>query len=114
MSFSFLVRPQNIGVSPRLEEGVTEGTRIDFKCSVQQVKPRPKIYWRIGEEGPIHNGSQNDNITPHPNGTFSIQSFYQWQAKHEDDSKWLYCIITLDGKHDEVLGKEKTRISVLC
>ena len=113
MSFSFPVRPQNIVVSPRLNEGVKEGT-INLTCSVQQVKPQPKIYWQIGDEGPMHNGSDTDSVTKHPNGTFSIQSSYQWQAKHEDDSKSLYCIITLDGDHKEVLGKEKTRISVLC
>ncbi|KAK2184370.1 hypothetical protein NP493_268g00000 [Ridgeia piscesae] len=107
MSFSFPVRPQNIVVSPRLNEGVKEGT-INLTCSVQQVKPQPKIYWQIGDEGPMHNGSDTDSVTKHPNGTFSIQSSYQWQAKHEDDSKSLYCIITLDGDHKEVLGKEKT------
>ena len=114
MQLSLPVRPKNIVLLPRLEHALKEDTYVNITCSVQQVKPRPKIFWRVGDTQLMQNGSRADNLTEHQNGTFSVQSWYKLELKRQNNGKFLKCVVVQDGNREKVLGIEKTRITVHC
>ena len=118
MPFYLPVRPENIALLPSLlpslQQGLREHTHVDVTCSVQQVKPRPRLFWRIGDTLPMHNGSRDDRVTEYSNGTFSVRSWYSFEARREDDGEFLYCIVVNERDSEEELGREKERLSVHC
>ena len=99
---------------PSLQQGLREHTHVNVTCSVQQVKPRPRLFWRIGDTLPMHNGSGDARVTGYSNGTFSVRSWYSFEARRQDDGKFLQCIVVNERDSEEELGREKKRLSVHC
>ena len=108
------MRPENIELLPSLQQGLREHTHVDVTCSVQQVKPRPRLFWRIGDTLPMHKGSGDDRVTGYSNGTFSVRSSYSFEARRQDDDEFLQCIVVNERDSEEELGRERKRLSVHC